>query len=87
METQEELLKEPCNFVHIVENGIRIHAADEYPIFDTAKFNRLEGTTFRNSVPFLSPLFNTFDLVPQRFLQVHLQYPFRYQEVVLCMTR
>ena len=63
MDKQEELLEETCNFVHIVENGIRIHDADEYLIFDTNKFNRLEGTTFSTSVPFLSRLIAAFDFV------------------------
>lgn len=63
MEKQEELLEETCNFVHIVENGIRIYDADEYQIFDTVKFNRLEGTTFSTSTPFLSRLIAAFDFV------------------------
>ena len=51
MEKQDELLKEPANFVHIVQNGIRIHDADEYLIFDTTKFNGMEGTRFTARKP------------------------------------
>jgi len=63
MEKQEGLLKYTANFVHIVQDGRRIHDADEYLIFDTNKFNRLEGTTFSTSVPFLSRLIAAFDFV------------------------